>query len=327
MVYNAVMNSKHFIGIDIGGTKIAAALVTSGGKILGRAKSSTPPNAKGKEILKIILKTIDEIRFEYPLEKISGVGIGIPGIADPKTHEILVTPNIKLAGFPLRNELAKRFKTKVVIDNDVNCGLLGEQWLGAARKIKNVIGLFPGTGIGGAIVIDGKLFSGSQGAAAELGHMMIDLKGPLCSCGNHGCLEAYASRWAIQRDIRAAIKSGKKSIITQMTKGDLSIIKSKALKEALHRRDSVVTGILTNTAHILGRGCVSINHIFNPEMIVLGGGVIEACGDFLLPRIQKVVKDDPFFKKFKPCKIVAAQLEDNAVILGAVALVRTGHPA
>lgn len=321
------MIPKHFIGIDIGGTKIAAALVTSSGKILTRAKSSTPPNAKGHDILKTILKTIDELRYEYPLEKLGGIGVGIPGIAAPRTHEIIVTPNIKLAGFPLKNELAKRFKTKVVIDNDVNCGLLGEQWLGSARKIKNVIGLFPGTGIGGAIVIDGKLFAGSHGAAAELGHMIMDLNGPLCSCGNHGCLEAFASRWAIQRDIRAAIKSGKKSIITQMTKGDLTVIKSKALKEALRRKDPVVTGIMANTANVLGRACVSINHIFNPEIIVLGGGVIEACGDFLLPRIAKIVKDDPFFKKFKPCKIVAAELEDNAVILGAVALARSGHPA
>jgi len=321
------MNSKHFIGIDVGGTKIAAALVTANGKILARAKSPTPPNAKGKDILKTILKTVDEIRFEYLSGKLGGIGIGIPGIALPRTHEIIVTPNIKLAGFPLKKELSRRFKMKIVIDNDVNCGLLGEQWLGAARKVKNVIGLFPGTGIGGAIIINGKLVTGSQGAAAELGHMIMDINGPACSCGNHGCLEALASRWAIQRDIRAAIKSGKKSMITQLTKGDLSIIKSKALKESLRQRDHVVVTVMTNAANVLGRACVSINHIFNPEMIVLGGGVMEACGDFLLPRIRKIVKDDPFFKKFKPCQIVAAELEDNAVILGAVALTRMGHPA
>ena len=319
------MTSKHFIGIDIGGTKIAAALVTANGKILARTKSATPSDAKGKDILKVVLNTIDEIRIEHTLGKIAGIGIGIPGVADPRTHEVIVTPNIQLAGFPLKKELSKRFKTKIIIDNDVNCGLLGEQWLGAARKAKNVIGLFPGTGVGGAIIIDGKLVTGAQGAAAELGHMTIDLNGPACSCGNRGCLEALASRWAIQRDIRTAIKSGKKSMVTQLTKGDLSVIKSKVLKESLRRSDPVVTGVMTNVANVLGRACVSINHIFNPEMIVLGGGVIEACGDFLLPRIAKIVKDDPFFKKFKPCTIVAAQLEDNAVILGAVALAR--HPA
>ena len=316
---------KYFIGVDVGGTKIAAALVTDSGKILARAKLPTPPNASGKDILKVIIKVIEEVQNEHPSKKPSGIGLGIPGIADPRTHAILVTPNIKLAGLPLKSALAKQFKTKITIDNDVNCGLLGEQWRGVARKTKNVIGLFPGTGIGGAVLIDGHLLTGSQGAAAELGHMTLDINGPLCSCGNQGCLEALASRWAIQRDIRAAIKSGKKSIITQLTKNDLAVIKSKALKEALRRHDLVVTEIMTRAATVLGRACISINHIFNPEMIVLGGGVIEACGEFLIPRIKKIIADDPFFKKFKPCRIVEADLKDDAVLLGAVALVR--HPA
>ena len=321
------MHRKYFIGIDVGGTKIAAALVTQNGKILARSKFPTPAHAKGKDILKTILKAIDEIQSEFPSEKPSGIGLGIPGIADPITQKIIVTPNIKLAGFPLKQALVKRFKTKVTIDNDVNCGILGEQWLGSARNIKNVIGIFPGTGLGGGIIIDGKLVTGSQGAAAEIGHMTIDLNGPACSCGNHGCLEALASRWAIGRDIRAAVKSGKKSIISQLTKNNLHVIKSKALREALRRKDPVVTKIMTNAAHVLGHACVSVNHIFNPQMIVLGGGVIEACGDFLLPKIQRIVKDDPFFKKFKPCRVVAAELEDDAVMLGAAALAFRHHPA
>jgi glucokinase len=316
------MINKNFIGIDVGGTKIAAALVSQNGKILARAKTVTPQKAKSRDILKTILEVIEDLKEEYPFTTIAGIGLGIPGIVDPKTHAIIVTPNIKLAGFPLKQELTKRFKTKVVIDNDVNCGLLGEQWLGVARQAKHVIGLFPGTGVGGGIIMDGKLVGGSQGAAAELGHMIMMVKGPQCSCGNKGCLEALASRWAIQRDIRAAIKAGKKSIILELTK-DLTVIKSKAIKTALSKKDPVVTHIMNNVADVLGQACVSINHIFNPQMIVLGGGVIEACGFFLLPRIQKTVKADPFFKKFKPCRIVAAKLEDNAVILGAVALVRS----
>lgn len=316
------MNKNCFIGIDVGGTKIAAALVSDNGKILGRAKSPTPPNARGKEILKTIFKAAQEAHSAFPSAKIAGIGLGIPGIADPRTHAILVTPNIKLAGFPLKQELAKRFRTKIVIDNDVNCGLLGEQWLGAARKIKDAVGLFPGTGIGGAILINGQLVTGSQGAAAELGHMTLDINGPLCSCGNRGCLEAMASRWAIQRDIREAVESGKRSVITELTKNDLAIIKSKALKEALRQEDTVVTKVMARAATVLGQACISINHIFNPQMIVLGGGVVEACGDFLLPRIRKIVTNDPFFKKFKPCQIVETTLQDDAVILGAVALVR-----
>lgn len=315
------MNSKYFIGADVGGTKISAALVSANGEILSRAKTETPPKANGKEILKVIIKTIQEACEEHPSIKPSGIGLGIPGIADPQSQEILVTPNIRLAGFPLKAALLKQFKTKIVIDNDVNCGLLGEQWLGAARKTKHVIGLFPGTGIGGAVVINGQLVTGSQGAAAELGHMIMEINGPQCSCGNKGCLEAMASRWAIQRDIRAAIKSGRKSVITELSKS-LSVIKSKAIRQALKEKDPVVTEIMLRAARILGNACVSINHIFNPEMIVMGGGVIEACGDFLLPKIRKITSHDPFFKKFRPCQIVEAQLKDDAVLVGAVALAR-----
>ena len=186
------MNKKLSIGIDVGGTKIAAALVDTKGTIIARAKSPTPLNATGKDILKTILEVIARIKIDHPFTTLRGIGVGIPGIATPKTNKIIVTPNIRLAGFPLKAELTRRFKTKIIIDNDVNCGLLGEQWLGSARRSKNVIGLFPGTGIGGAIMIDGKLITGTQGAAAELGHMIIDFKGPICSCGNYGCLEALA---------------------------------------------------------------------------------------------------------------------------------------
>ncbi len=222
LTQNAKRKTQNFIGVDLGGTKIAAALVTGNGKILARAKSPTPPDAKGKDILKIILKTIDDICGEHAAKKLVAIGIGIPGIAHPRTHEIIVTPNIKLAGFPLKKELAKHFKTKIIIDNDVNCGLLGEQWLGAARKTKNVIGLFPGTGIGGAIVLDGKIVTGSHGAAAELGHMIMDIKGPLCSCGNHGCLEALASRWANQSArLRAKARASVTSRVTSRSRASV----------------------------------------------------------------------------------------------------------
>lgn len=316
---------KYFIGVDVGGTKISAALVDASGKVLARAKTATPLKAQGKDIAKIILATIEYVQKEQAPKKISGIGMGIPGIVQPKSQEILVTPNIRLAGFPLQKTVAKAFKTKVRMDNDVNCGLMGEFWLGAARKKDHVIGLFPGTGIGGAIVTNGRLVPGSQGAAAELGHMIMQVNGPQCSCGNKGCLEALASRWAIQRDILSGIKAGRKSIITELSKNNLAVIKSKALSQALVQKDALITEIMANAGLVLGQACVSINHIFNPQMIVLGGGVIEACGDFLLPRIRKTVTSDPFFKKFKPCQITEAELKDDATMLGAAALIKN-HP-
>ena len=317
------MKQKFFIGIDVGGTKIAVAAISSTGKILSRTKASTPPKSKPSVILALIIKLIDQVLNEGQLsqEQLSGIGIGIPGIVDKQNH-ILATPNINLTNFPLCAKISKKFHTKVVAGNDVNLGLLGEQWLGAGKKAKNIVGIFPGTGVGGAIIIDGKILIGAQGAAAELGHMIITRDGPKCSCGNRGCLEALAGRWAIEREIRLNIKQGRKTIITKLINGKSSPIKSKFLKAALKAKDPLVVEIMTRTGQTLGQACINMRHIFNPELIILGGGVIEACSGFLLPLVNKTFHADPFFAKIDKCKIVTSKLSDDATILGAVALIK-----
>ncbi len=322
-MYNSSMKTKFFIGIDVGGTKIAAAIISPAGKVLTRAKTSTPAKAKPALILALILELIEQIIREKNLssKQLAGIGIGVPGIVDSHNH-ILATPNINLAGFPLCAKVSKKFHVKVVAGNDVNLGLLGEQWLGAGKKIKNIIGIFPGTGVGGAILIDGKLVIGTQGAAAEIGHMILCPDGPICSCGNHGCLEALTGRWAIERDIRASIEHGRKTLITQLTNGKIASIKSKFLKAALKAKDPLTVEIMQKAARTLGFACINVRHIFNPQLIILGGGVVEACGEFLLPIINKTFHADPFFAKIDKCKIAASSLGDDAVVLGAVALVK-----
>ncbi len=317
------MKQKLFIGIDVGGTKIVAAVISPAGKILTRAKAATPPKAKPPAIFSLIIQLIEQILREgqFSRKDLGGIGIGIPGIVDSHSH-ILATPNINLAGFALCTKINKKFHVKVVAGNDVNLGLLGEQWLGAGKRIKNIVGIFPGTGVGGAIIVDEKLLIGPQGAAAELGHVIITLDGPVCSCGNHGCLEALTGRWAIERDIRLGIKQGQKTLITKLTDGKLTSIKSKFLKAALKAKDPLTVGIMKKVGHNLGLACINMRHIFNPELIILGGGVIEACGGFLLPIINKTFHADPFFAKIDRCKIAVSVLGDDAVILGAVALVK-----
>ena len=316
--------AQHFyIGIDIGGTKIAAALVSSTGRITGRTKTATPKRVKPKDIYACILDSIDELMRSGNVKRASlkGIGLGVPGIVDTKHDHILAAPNINLTGFPLSAQLKRRFRVPIAMTNDVNAGLLGEAWLGCAKGKEHVVGIFPGTGVGGAVIAHGTLLLGAQGAATELGHMIIDVSGPLCHCGNHGCLEALASRWSIERDIRALIKSGRKSVVTELIEGKLETIKSRILKEALAKNDAVVKITLNKVAVNLGKACVSINHIFNPQAIVLGGGVIKACGFYMLPIIQKAVLADPFFKKFNSCQILQSQLGDDAVTLGAARLV------
>ena len=313
----------NFVGVDIGGTKIAVALVSGEGKILHREKSPTPREGGAKEIYHVVGKLIRKVmKRGRRIPSFAGIGVGVPGVVCSQTGKVLLTPNIPLSGFPLAKKLAKDFHSLVAVGNDVDLGLLGEQWLGAGRSAKSIIGIFPGTGIGGGIILHGNLWTGTKGAAAEIGHMVMDIDGPVCSCGNIGCLEALASRWAIERDIRRAVEKGEKTIVMELTNGNLRLIKSKIIKKALKLKDPVVTTVMKRAAIILGKACISIRHIFDPEMIVLGGGLMEACGPFILPVVQREVMSDPFFAPFKSCSIVASELGDKSVLLGAVALVK-----
>jgi glucokinase len=323
------MKDKKYIGLDVGGTKIAGALVSFDGQVIARAKMATPLRAPAAQIFECVQNTVREL-MALPVaagQEIAGIGMGVPGIVDRDQQSILATPNIDLAGYPLAKKIEKLFRAKVCLGNDVNLGLLGEKWQGVARDADDVVGLFWGTGLGGAIIIDGKLVLGSKGAAAEIGHVIIDLDGPESNIGINGTVESYVSRWAIERDIRAAIERGEPTLVLEMVEGDLSRIKSRVLRDCLKQKDPVVTKIMQRSSEVLGKACVSINHFLNPRMIVLGGGVVEACGDFILPIVKRAVKADPFFAPFDQCEVVLSRLGDDAVILGGVALakLRAGH--
>ena len=318
------MINRYFAGIDIGGTKIAAGFATTEGKILSRVKSPTPKRSSPSRILRVICDLMEELFQDSGLDRknLSGMGLGIPGLVDSAKGRILHTTNMKLSGAELTRALEKSFKVKVTIGNDVNLGILGEKWLGAAQKARNVAGLFIGTGIGGGVIVNDTLVTGGHGAASELGHMIIQAGGPRCSCGSSGCLEALASRWAMERDIRQALKNGQKSVVTKLLDRKSDTIKSKVLRKALQKKDPLVTGILSEASRYLGIACISIRHIYDPEIIVLGGGVIEACGEFMLPIIRKTAQKDRLFAEIGGCEISASQLGDNAVILGGVALAK-----
>jgi glucokinase len=315
---------KFYIGVDVGGTKIAAGLVSPDGEILAWEKASTPRGKGAAGVMKVISRAIRDVISDagHKARRLKAIGIGVPGLVDEKSGTILASPNIPLAGHPIRAELTRRFGVPVAMGNDVNLGVLGEAWRGAGRGVDDFVGIFPGTGVGGGVVSGGKLFLGAHGAAAELGHIVLDPTGPRCGCGARGCLEAYASRTAIERDIRAGVKAGRKTILVGLNGGRLDQIKSKVLARALSRRDPLVTSVLRAAAERLGDGCVSIRHCFDPALFVLGGGVIEACGDFILPIIRKRLAADALFRKVGPCKVSRSRLGDDAVVLGAVALAR-----
>ncbi len=319
------MSANYYIGIDIGGTKILTGLTTSRGKILSRVKTPTPHRAKAHTISKTTIETAERLCKEVriPKKSIKGIGVGVPGIVDTKTGRILEAPNINLSHFPLREKIKEKFYCPVEIGNDVNLGLLGENWLGAGQKADNIVGIFPGTGIGGGVMINKELLTGTHGAAGEIGHIIVIPNGPKCTCGNSGCLEAISSRWAMERDIRRYIKHGRKSIITKLNGKSIHQIKSKVFRKAFKRHDTLTLQIMREVCKNLGLACISLRHIFDPEKILFGGGLIEACGDFMLPEIRKIFNKDPFFKRLPKCPLVASRLKDDAVILGAVYLVKS----
>lgn len=317
------MKKDSLLGVDVGGTKISAAVVRRG-RVVARRKIHTPKGAPPSRVFKAIVEAAKAAlaKADCRAARLLGMGVGVPGIVDAKGEKVLAAPNIRLAGFPLRKRLAAAFRTRAALGNDVNLGLLGEQRFGAARGARSVVGLFPGTGIGGAVILDGRLEVGAHGAGGELGHMIVEPGGPECGCGNRGCLEALASRRAIEREIRAEVRRGAKTVLTKLTGGDLTAVRSKLLKKALKKKDPLVTRVMRRNAEILGAACVSLRHVYDPELFVFGGGVFEACAKYMLPVIRKSLAQDPFFKDVGECGVAVSELGDEAVLLGAAAMAR-----
>lgn len=298
-----------------------AGLVASSGKILLRRKVKTPLKCTKKEFVLSVVNLVRELIAEgdISIKEISGIGIGIPGVIDPVHGKVLLITNLPLTGINLATELRKSFKVHITVGNDANMAALGEHRAGLGRNAHNIVNISVGTGVGGGLIIGGKLITGSFFAGGELGHMIIQMDGPKCTCGKKGCLEAFAGRWAIEKEIRAAVKKGEKTVITKYGQGKLKSIKSRLLKKALDKHDPLVTRVIKEASKALGAACVSIMHIVDPEYIILGGGVIEACGDFMLPLIRKAAESDPFLSTVSGCIIAESTLGDDSIILGAAA--------
>lgn len=316
---------SNVIAVDMGGTKILAAVVNAEGDILGTAKIPTKAD-KGAAVVidriaSCIQKAVDKSRVAQA--SIQAVGIGAPGPLDPGTGIVLFAPNLGWTDVPLKTELENRVGLPTFVDNDVNVGTLGEHAFGAGKGMSTLVGIFVGTGIGGGIIMDGELFHGASQTAGEIGHIIVKAGGPRCGCGTRGCLEALASRTAITRQLQKAIvKKGKKSILPELTGGDLKLIRSGALAKALRSNDKLTMKVFKKATKYLGVGIASIVNFLNPEMIVLGGGVVEALDDSFLDDIAAVVADYSLPNTLSGVRIVKAQLGDDAGILGAAALAR-----
>jgi glucokinase len=322
---NGVSDSKRlYVGVDVGGTKVLAALVEETGAVLARERVPTPRDGGPEPVVAAIEKAVADVLAKggVKAERLTAMGVAIPGVVDPKTARVVVTPNMSLTGVAIGPHLEKRFGVPVAIGNDCNFGALGEKWLGSARRFRSVLAMLVGTGIGGGIVQKGKLWRGAREAAAEVGHIVMQIDGPLCGCGNRGCLEALASRTAIERDLRAGIAAGRQSILPSFCNGDLSVIRSGAIRRALEADDPLVVEVVRRAAEILAYACLTIRHLLDPEVIVLGGGVIEACSEFIVPIVEGIVAADRLPGARDGGHVLLSALGDDAVVLGAVAQAR-----
>jgi glucokinase len=313
-----------YLGVDIGGTKVQASLVRESGEIIEREKHPTPRNCDAESELAAIEQCMADIlrKANISASQLAAIGVAVPGVVEPDCGRIVVTPNMSLRDVPLGPRLEAKFQTPVIIGNDGNFGALGETWLGSARKAKSVLYMCVGTGIGSGLVLRGKLWRGDRESAGEIGHMVMQLHGPKCGCGNEGCFEALASRTAIERDIRAAIAAGQPSVLTELAGSDLSVIRSGMIRKAIEQNDAVVTGVVRRAAEVLGFACVNVRHLIDPEAIVLGGGVIVACGSYIMPIIEQVVAADRLPGSHEGGSVLVSALGDDAVVLGAVAAAR-----
>jgi glucokinase len=311
------------LGIDLGGTKILAAVVDETGHIIGSSKRKTRAERGADEVIERIAKTateaVEDARLD--LSMIEAVGIGAPGVADHNTGVLEFAPNLPdWVNIPLGPRLEQMLGIPVSVENDVNAGTYGEATAGAAREFDSVVGVFPGTGIGGGIVLEGELWRGARHAAAEIGHMIVLIDGPICGCGRRGCIEALAARTAIERDIWGEIRGGRHSVVLETTApgGDIT---SGTIANALEQRDPVVTDVMARASYHLGIFTATIVNAIDPACIVYGGGLIEACGGFMLP----IIRDTTYRYLIRPVEpqklpILAAALGDNAVVIGGAML-------
>ncbi len=279
---------KYSIGIDLGGTKILAGLVEKqSGKVILEVKNKTKKEKGNKKIGEKILETVDDVLdvSNIPLSEISSIGIGLAGQVDRQNGILINGVNLECKDFNVKELIEKKYNIPLFAGNDVEVAALGELKFGAGRGFKDIVCIFVGTGIGSSIIKDGKIHLGASGSAGEIGHIIVDLNGRACSCGAHGCLEAYASRSAIESRILGAVKKGRKSIITEFT--NASSISSKHIKKSLDARDEIVTQYVNEAIEYLSGGIASVMNFYNPELVILGGGLIQSVDEFYLGTIKK----------------------------------------
>jgi len=304
------------VGIDVGGTKTAAALVSGDGSVLALETLPTPADD-----VDATLATIVKAARAVIAPDVRAVGIAAAGLVGWKTGELVFAPNLAWRQVPLAAYLTSQLGVPVVADNDNTAAAWGEYVFGAGRGFEDLLLVGVGTGIGGGIVTGGRLFHGAHGFAAEIGHIVMDPDGPLCGCGNRGCWEQFASGQAVTRAGRAAVRGGAVTVLADLTAGDPDRVTGPMVTQAARGGDAVSVDILRDAGHWLGVGIGGLVNILDPEIVVMAGGVAEA-GDLLLEPARSAYRETVEAAELRPdVPIVMAAHGNNTGVVGAAALV------
>ena len=313
------------VGVDLGGTNIVVGtLPEDGSAVYGHQLQPTPvaegPDAVVGRIVELIGKSLTATKRELGTDdlNLAGVGIGSPGPLNTQTGIVVMTPNLGWRNMPLRDRIADATGLAATLENDANCATLGEWWRGAAQGAQHVVGLTVGTGIGGGVVLDGKILHGASDVAGEIGHMTIDMTGRPCKCGNYGCLEAYASGPNIAARAVEELLAGAVTKLPDYVGGDLDRITAQVVYEAARDGDELALDVVRDTARVLGVGIATLVNSLNPEIVVVAGGVTLA-GDRLFAPLRAEVKRRAFRPAVDACRIVPGALPGTAGVYGAVA--------
>ena len=323
---------QYIIGVDLGGTNIVAgALTLDGTKHLAMRSIPTNSAAGDEAVAERIVGLVEGVFLDAISETgasrndFVGIGVGAPGPLDRERGIVLVAPNLGWKDFPLRDRIHDRLRLPTTLDNDANCATFGEWWQGSARGGRNVIGLTIGTGIGGGLILEGTLFHGASDMAGEIGHTTIDLNGRHCKCGNYGCLEAYASGPAIATRAREVlVREESASMMPSMVGGKLDTITAQTVYDAAKAGDQVANEIVRDTARYLGAGIANLLNTFNPDTVVVAGGVT-AAGDALFVPLRAEVRRRAFLPAVQAARIVSGTLPGSAGVVGAVASFKQQH--
>ncbi len=317
----SINNLKHrlpVLAVDLGGTKIITAIVSGDGQVLARERSLTLANEGLPPVINRLLLAIAHLLDSRNMKPSGLDSISIAAAGGIDIVKGLVTSSPNLPGWhdvPLREIVGNKYHVDTFLLNDASAAALGEHRFGAGRGVKNLVLLTVGTGIGGGIIIDGKLYNGSSGSAGEIGHMTIDVNGPRDTCGNTGCLEALVSGPVMERQAKERINQGERSSLVEMV-GKIEDITAEDIGAAARAGDPLSLDIIGGAATYLGVGMVNLVNIFNPELIIVGGGAAKL-GDLLLEPARKVVQERAFRISSQAVRIVTAELGNEAGILGA----------